>query len=158
MLTSQFRLDQRHGPRWRGWSPATGAAGLGNGKRHMKLSVDEFAELVDEALSNIPDGLREYMADVTVDIEPRPDRETCADMELDDPSELLGLYQGIPLTDRGLEHDLQLPDRIVIYQRNIERCCRTREEIMRQVLTTVFHEVGHHFGLDEDALEKLGFE
>ncbi|MBI4718050.1 MAG: metallopeptidase family protein [Planctomycetes bacterium] len=124
----------------------------------MKLRPDDFAALVKQALTDIPEPFRTYMHDIVVDIEPMPDARTCADMEVEDPTELLGLYLGTPLTDRGLESDAHLPDRIVIYQRNIEQMCETREEIVEEVRATVFHEVGHHFGLDEDDLAALGYD
>ena len=123
----------------------------------MKLSVDEFADLVDEALQDIPEALLTYMADVAIDIEPVPDARTCRSVGVSDPRNLLGLYQGTPLTERSVEHQGRLPDHIVIYQENVERHCRTRRQIVRQIRKTVFHEVGHHFGLDEDDLAKLGF-
>jgi predicted Zn-dependent protease with MMP-like domain len=71
---------------------------------------------------------------------------------------LLGLYHGTPLTERGVEHHARLPDRITIYQRNIERICRTPAQIVQQVRKTVLHEVGHHFGMDESALEEMGYQ
>lgn len=124
----------------------------------MKLSSDEFADLVRQALAEIPDMLRSYLEGVVIDIEALPDARTCAMMECDDPSELLGLYQGTPLTERSVELDAQLPDRIVIFQRNIERMCRSKREVVVEIRRTVLHEVGHHFGLDEDELEELGYD
>ena len=123
----------------------------------MKLSADEFAELVDEALQDIPEPLLAYMADMIIDIEPLPDRRTCESVGISDPRSLLGLYRGTPLTERSVEHHGRLPDHIAIYQRNIEQLCRTRRQIIRQIRKTVFHEVGHHFGLDEDDLAALGY-
>lgn len=123
----------------------------------MRLTPDEFAELAREALEDIPEPFEEYLRDVAVDIEPMPDRRTCRRMGLDDPRSLLGLYHGVPLTGRSVQDSGRLPDHITIYQQNIERLCRTRRQIIRQVRKTVFHEVGHHFGLDEDDLNDLGY-
>lgn len=123
----------------------------------MKLSADEFADLVDQALQEIPEPLQAYMADVVIDIEPHPDPGTCRSAGISDPRSLLGLYRGTPLTERSVEHYGRLPDHIAIYQRNIERCCRTRRQVVRQIRKTVFHEVGHHFGLDEEDLASLGY-
>jgi len=124
----------------------------------VRLSPEEFATLVEEALADIPPGLAHYLKDVVVDVEPMPDRQTCRSVGVRDRTELLGLYLGTPLTERGLNTDSMMADRIVIYQRNIERLCRSRAEIIEQVRTTVFHEVGHHFGLSEEDLEALGYE
>ncbi len=139
---------------------ATWGHGLPPGARwiDMRLTTDEFIELVEEALTDIPDALTAYLRDVTVDVEPMPDRLACEEAGVRFPRTLLGLYRGTPLTDRSVEHNAGLPDRITIYQHNIERMCRTREQIVDQVRKTVFHEIGHHFGLDEDDLDELGYQ
>ena len=123
----------------------------------MKLTSDEFSALVVEALRDIPPPFADYLREVTVDIEPVPDRKTCRELGINDPEELLGLYHGTPLTERSVDQSLQLPDRITLYQRNIEAFCDTRDEIIAEVRLTVLHEVGHHFGLDEDELDELGY-
>ena len=123
----------------------------------MKLSPGEFADLAREALADIPHGLADYLKDITVDIEPMPDRQACISVGIRNPHALLGLYRGTPLTHRSVEHHGRLPDRITIYQNNIERMCRNRAQVIRQVRKTVFHEIGHHFGLDEDDLDRLGY-
>ena len=123
----------------------------------MKLDPDEFAQLVHEALADIPEPFAAFMGDVTVDIEPMPDLDACRRVGIADPRHLMGLYHGTPLTRRSVEQPTRLPDRITLYQRNIERMCRTPRQILQQVRATVFHEVGHHFGLDEDELARLGY-
>ena len=79
-------------------------------------------------------------------------------MGLSEKSDLLGLYCGQPLTDRSVSQPVRWPDRILLYQRNVERICRTRAEVVEQVRITVLHELGHHFGLEEDDLEELGYD
>lgn len=123
----------------------------------LKLSADEFAACVKEALTDLPPHLSKYLEGIVVDVEPTPDRRTLQELDIDDPSELLGMYHGTPLTERHWDDAPQLPDRITVYQRNIERMCESREEIIAEIRTTVLHEVGHHFGLDEDDLDALGF-
>ncbi|MCO6436620.1 MAG: metallopeptidase family protein [Phycisphaerae bacterium] len=123
----------------------------------IRLSESEFVKLVEEALRRIPDTFQSYLADVVVDVEPMPSKGDLAEMGLDDPTDLLGLYLGTPLTERSIEESMRLPDRVIIYQRNLEAICETREEIIDEVRRTVLHEVGHHFGLDEDDLEELGY-
>jgi len=123
----------------------------------MRLSENEFAVLVEEALKGIPKPFETFLQQIVVDVEPMPDDRTLHEMEIDDPTELLGIYHGTPLTERSVEDGVRLPDRITIFQRNIERCCRSRKEIVEEIRTTVLHEVGHHFGLDEDDLDELGY-
>lgn len=124
----------------------------------MKFSADEFGKLVDAAMAEIPPPLQRYLENVIVEVEAMPSGEDLAEVDIDDPTELLGLYHGTPLTERGLEFVGALPDRITIYQRNIERFCRSRREIVEEIRTTVLHEIGHHFGLDEDDLFDVGYE
>ncbi|UCF34338.1 MAG: metallopeptidase family protein [Phycisphaerales bacterium] len=123
----------------------------------VRLSREEFDEAVSQALTDIPPQFKPYLDQVIVDVEDFPDRRACEAADIDHPSTLLGLYQGTPLTERSVEHSGRLPDRITVYQRNIERLCRTRKQLVRQIRKTVLHEIGHHFGLDEDDLDELGY-
>jgi len=129
-----------------------------NQSSHMKLSSDEFARLVKQALADIPPPFDEFLQEIAIDVESTPDAETLREMGIDDPTEILGLYHGLPLTERGIEMLPEMPDRIVLYQDNLELACETKEEIIHEIRVTVLHEVGHHFGLDEDDLEALGFD
>ncbi|MCH7526011.1 MAG: metallopeptidase family protein [Planctomycetes bacterium] len=123
----------------------------------MRLTLEQFSSLVDQAIRAIPDEFQPYLADVVIDIEPMPDRRTCEGLGLRDPRTLMGLYHGTPLTERSIEQSGSLPDRVVLYQRNIERSGRTRREIVEEIRKTVLHEVGHHFGLEENDLDGLGY-
>jgi len=105
-----------------------------------------FEELVADALDGIPEELGNYMQNVAVFVEeqaPEPN--------------LLGLYQGVPLTARGISYSGTLPDRISIYRRTICAICSTEEEVVEQVRRTVIHEVGHHFGIGDRRLRELGW-
>ena len=74
---------------------------------------------------------------------------------IEDAMELLGLYEGIPLTER-YGYDLVLPDKITIFQKPIESICETQEEITQEIETTITHEIAHHFGINDDRLEEIG--
>jgi predicted Zn-dependent protease with MMP-like domain len=123
----------------------------------MELSRDDFQELVRQALEQVPESFRSHLENLSVDVEDMPDRTTCESVGLDDPRRLLGLYHGTPLTKRSVEQPFRYPERVVLYQANIQRVCRTRRQIVEQVRRTVLHEIGHHFGLDEDDLDELGY-
>jgi len=123
----------------------------------MRMDEETFSEIVEEALDSIPEGFRGYLKAIVVDIEDQPDEATCREMDIRDPRELLGLYHGIPLTERHVDAPYRYPERIVIYQRNIERICRNRRQMINQIRKTVLHEVGHHFGLTEKHLRDLGY-
>jgi len=123
----------------------------------VRLTRAEFEQAVRDALDTIPQRFHEFLDRVVVDIADRPDTQTLRELEVDDPADLLGAYFGTPLTDRGVEDAPNLPDRIVIYQRNVEAAAESYEELVEEIATTVLHEIGHHFGLDEDELEDLGY-
>ena len=123
----------------------------------MQLSDEEFEQVVDDAIQSIPDGFNRYLDDIVVDVEDMPDENTCREMRIRDPRSLLGLYRGTPLTKRHVDDPYRYPDRIVIYQRNIERQCRSRRQMVDQIRRTVLHEIGHHFGLSERHLRELGY-
>lgn len=113
----------------------------------VDVSPERFEELVAEALDSIPPELGRLMDNVAVFVK-----------EGSTSSGLLGRYDGIPLTqrDRGYE-GMVMPDRISIFRRPILAMCRTEEEVVEQVRITVIHEVGHHFGIDDDRLHELGW-
>jgi predicted Zn-dependent protease with MMP-like domain len=112
-----------------------------------------FEELVERAVEELPEFFKEKLENVAIVIEdlPPPEIEDRYRGQL-----LLGLYQGVPRPQRSVWAQYPYPDVISIYQRNIERICRTEEEIIQQVRKTVIHEIGHYFGLDEEKLRKMG--
>lgn len=124
----------------------------------MRLTNNEFRSLIDRALRELPQSLSRVLHNVVVEVEPRPDSATCRSLGIDDPHELMGLYEGTPITERSVEDSAMLPDRIIIYQASIESIADSPDEIVAEIRTTVLHEVGHHFGLDEDDLEALGYD
>jgi len=126
----------------------------------MRVSREEFRKLVAEAIEDVPEQFRAYLDNLAVEVEPIPDRSARGRLRsvgLTDPRDLLGIYEGTPLTERSVEQPTRWPERIVVYQDNIQRICRTRRQIVRQVRKTVLHEIGHHFGLEEEDLEELGY-
>jgi predicted Zn-dependent protease with MMP-like domain len=106
-----------------------------------------FEELVADALDQVPAELTTVMDNVVVLVEDRNDEEP----------DLLGLYEGVALTDRGYDYAGSLPDRIFIYRLAILAICDTDEQVVAEVLTTVVHEIAHHFGIDDERLHELGW-
>ena len=115
----------------------------------------EFEQLVAEALDRLPRQFRKYMQNIAVVVETAPSRALLEEMDLWPDHTLLGLYQGVPLPDRGHSYRNVLPDHITIFQRPIEALYRTPEEIRAAVCETVIHEVGHYFGLDDERIDEL---
>jgi predicted Zn-dependent protease with MMP-like domain len=114
----------------------------------LEMTRDAFEELVGDALDQIPVELTRLMDNVAVFVEDEPGP--------DDP-ELLGLYEGIPLTERGEWYAGALPDRITIYMGPTLRICETADDVVEEVATTVVHEVAHHFGIEDARLHELGW-
>jgi len=124
-----------------------------------------FEELVDEALEDLPEQFAARLENVDVVIEGEPSRRILRDMGIPRGGTLFGLYQGIPQTERTTSYGAVLPDRIAIYREPIldeaDAICPEDgdfEETVRQVVRrTVLHEIGHHFGLSDDDLERLDY-
>ena len=121
----------------------------------MKLTREEFEELVVLALKRLPKFFKKKMKNVDVVVEDRASRDLLFEMGLQSHLELLGLYQGVPLDRRGFYYGNVLPDKITLFQIPIESMCQTKEEIEAKVKEVVIHEVGHYFGLDDDRLREL---
>jgi predicted Zn-dependent protease with MMP-like domain len=122
----------------------------------LQVSETEFDDLVAQALDSLPDDLLEVMSNVEVTVEPMPNARQLRSVGVRHGT-LLGLYEGIPLTERNSGYSMVLPDKITIFQRTIERICGSHAEIVAQVRQTVIHEVAHHFGISDARLEELGW-
>ena len=112
------------------------------------MDRERFEKLVEEALDRLPEYFRSKLANVAILIEDRAPRGRQHD------GILLGLFHGVPLTQKST-FQMALPDRIIIYQKNIEAVCATDEEIRREIRATVLHELGHFFGLSEEELRDV---
>jgi predicted Zn-dependent protease with MMP-like domain len=110
------------------------------------MSIEQFEVLVTDALDGIPADLGASMENVAIVVD-----------DLSPPGPLLGLYEGIPLTQRGNSYSASVPDRITIYMATICGSCQTTQEVVERVRKTVIHEIGHHFGIDDQRLEELGW-
>ncbi len=121
----------------------------------MNKETLDFYELVERALEELPPELSELLDNVAIVVDDWPEYSTPLDP--DDPDKTLyGLYEGVPLTQRGAGYYGTLPDRITIFRGPLERDF-PREELEEQIRITVVHEIAHHFGFDEDRLEELGW-
>jgi predicted Zn-dependent protease with MMP-like domain len=116
----------------------------------MRVPPEEFEALVEQALDGLPDEFADLLDNVVVVVEEEPDPEDLEALDMDpEEDELFGLYQGVPQSERGANY-FALPDRVAIYRGPILRACTDRRQVIREVRDTVIHELGHHFGLDED--------
>src|SRR5436305_10083223 len=113
----------------------------------LEVSRHRFGELVDDALDSLPVELLRLLDNVIVQV---------AEQDDDDP-QLLGVYRGVALTERGHDYSFELPDTITIFRRPILAMCADEQQVADEVATTVVHEIGHHFGIDEHRLHELGW-
>ncbi len=111
------------------------------------MTPERFEELVSDALDLIPAELAEAIDNVVVLV---------ADRDPEEP-EVLGLYQGIALTERDSSYAGALPDTITIFRESLLEICETEDEVVEQVAITVIHEIAHHFGIDDERLHELGW-
>lgn len=121
------------------------------------VSKQRFAKLVEEALTDLPGAFTEYLEEVVVEVRDRPSIKQLKEAGLGRDDLLLGLYVGRPLTERSVEQSGGMPDVVYIFQEDIELVSETEEKLLDQIRTTVLHEIGHHFGMDEDDLDEVGF-
>jgi predicted Zn-dependent protease with MMP-like domain len=113
----------------------------------VRMDPQRFDELVSDALDLIPAQLAAAMDNVVILVE---------DRHPDDP-ELLGLYEGVALTERDSDYGGSLPDAITIYREALLEICESDGDVVEEVAITVIHEIAHHFGIDDDRLEELGW-
>ncbi len=114
----------------------------------IEVSREDFHVLVSDALDELPAEVARLMDNVAIFVEDDPpDGET-----------LLGLYEGIPLTERDAGYLMTTPDRITIYRLPVLAVCDSADDVRHEVAITVVHEVAHHFGIDDDRLHELGYD
>lgn len=114
----------------------------------LRLSREVFDGLVEQAVAELPRVFRDKLSNVAIEVIDLPrQRERDGDA-------LMGLFEGIPMTEKSAFQTAE-PDRVFLYQRNIESACHTRKELVREIRLTLLHELGHYFGLGEEELEDI---
>jgi len=114
-----------------------------------------FELLVQDALGSIPKRFRRAMNNVAIVVEEEPAADLLAEMAIEPPDTLLGLYQGIPLTERRWDYGNALPDRILLFQGPLERESDDETDLVVAIGETLIHEIGHYFGLSEEEIEAI---
>ncbi len=118
-----------------------------------RLGRRRFERLVASAIEGLPRKFRERLDNVAIVVEDRPDPAKLVALGYSPDEELLGLYEGVPLSERGTTYSLAPPDRITIFRLPILSVCRSEAEVVHEVRLTVLHEIAHHFGLSDQDLD-----
>jgi len=122
------------------------------------MDRERFERLVEDALAEIPEPFQSHLGNVEVVIEDEPSAELLREMGMHPRYDtLFGLYQGVPLSERGALYGNALPDRITIFYRPLIRAFGNPVALRREIRRTVIHEIGHYFGLDDDQIEEEGY-
>ena len=123
----------------------------------FRVSQDEFDRLVGDVISRFPKWLLDQIVAANIDIviEPELTADKRADLDLSPFEDLLGLYEGVPLDQRS-GYGETVPDKITLFQREIESSVETRDGLIEQIETTLKHEIHHGFGADEDRVHDIG--
>ncbi len=123
------------------------------------MDTERFHQLAENALELLPEHFQELITNAVIVVEDYPDNEIVTSMNLPSRRHLLGLYQGIPLTRRNTSYGMVpvTPDKITLFQKNIESVCRTESEVQGKVLEVLIHEIAHHFGMNEEEVRAAGY-
>jgi len=116
---------------------------------------DQFLARVDEAMASIPDEFRQALTNIAIVVEDEPTPGQLAEVGVEPPDTLFGLYEGTPLTEREWARGNVLPDKITLFQGPIEESADDEDDLVRAIGETLIHEIGHYFGLSEDEIEDI---
>jgi len=119
-------------------------------------SEDDFIQLAEAALAAMPQGFAQYARGIAIMVEDVADDEVLAELEIENPWELTGLYRGVPLTERENQGAGLVPDRIFLYREAIlMEWIETGEDLGRLVASVLVHEIAHHFGISDEEIDRI---
>jgi predicted Zn-dependent protease with MMP-like domain len=124
----------------------------------MKLSKKDFDRVVRRAVLRIPEQIRQHLDNILITVQKRPSPELLEEMALPQDEPLLGVFQGVPLTERSVTSPPLFPDTILLFQEPLEEISETIQDLEKEIEVTVVHEVAHFLGMTEEKLEELGYE
>jgi predicted Zn-dependent protease with MMP-like domain len=119
------------------------------------MQAEKFAKLVIEAVNELPAEFKELLENVDICTEDWPSRRQLKSVGLSNKYDLLGLYEGTPMTARDQNYNLVLPDKITIFKGPLESVCSSEKELKAEIVKTVKHEIAHYFGMDDDRLHQI---
>ncbi len=123
----------------------------------ISVSEEQFSDMMEEALDTIPEPFKEKIENLVFMVEPYPSESDLGKVGLSDGYSLLGLYSGVPYTYRNSYYMHTTPDRIILFQKNIERYCDNLNDLKKKIREVLIHEIAHYFGMDEDEVRAAGY-
>lgn len=123
----------------------------------INVSEEEFQEMMETAMETVPDDFKSKMQNIVFIAEPYPSEADLARVNMSKGGMLLGLYSGTPYTQRNTWYAGTTPDRIQLFQKNIEAICNTKDELKAKIREVVIHEIGHYFGMNEEQIRAAGY-
>ncbi len=123
----------------------------------IRVTSEQLDQMVTRAIARLPEQFRSALEVVPVRVRARPTSEQLRSLGLDETELLLGLYEGVPLTERSVNDSPRMPDQITLFAEDLEDACDSFEQLEDEVRVTLFHELGHYFGFDEEDLDNLGY-
>lgn len=120
----------------------------------VQISDNDFKKIASEAIDSLPDEILDNMQNIAIVIEDEPSKDQLKKLHIVDGWTLFGLYEGIPLTARGNNYNLVLPDKITIFKKPICLGCENINELKHQLKRTIWHEIAHHYGLNHDDINR----
>ncbi|MCF6148653.1 MAG: hypothetical protein E3K37_08335 [Candidatus Kuenenia sp.] len=127
-----------------------------NEESHIKGTTN-FDQLVLDAIRELPQNIKTRLSNVSIVVEDRPNTYILEKLKLKSNRILLGVFQGIPLNKKSVWHSSTLPEKITLFQKNIESVCRSEEDIKQRIKKVVRHEVAHYVGFSEEEIRQLGY-
>lgn len=123
----------------------------------FEVSRDEFQKMVEDAMESIPDLFKDKIANLVFLVEDYPSDSDLERLKLRDKFSLLGLYSGVPYTQRNTWYYGVTPDRIILFKKNIEYQCNDEDQLRLKIFEVLVHEIAHYFGMNEREIREAGF-
>jgi predicted Zn-dependent protease with MMP-like domain len=123
----------------------------------MKISEKDFDRIVKKAIQDIPQEIQQYLDNIVISVKRRPSRHMLEEMGLPPDEPLLGMYNGVSLTDRSATSPPLFPDSIILFQEPLEEMCNTLDHLEEEIEITIVHEIAHFVGISDARLEELGY-
>ncbi len=122
-----------------------------------QVTEEEFHEYIELSLESIPQAFKEKLDNVVFIVEDYPSKHDLERLGLKHREQLLGLYSGVPYTHRNSSYMGTIPDRIILFQKNIESICYSKEELKNKIKEVIIHEIAHYFGMSENEIRNAGY-